>query len=114
MSAGKKGDTLGLDVTIMGLKYRVACKPEEERELLDAVAYVDQQMRDIRESAKQNNAERVAVMAALNIANELLRARTNPGQSAPASDVDLSGVKRRIQSLQSTIDATLTEQEKLL
>jgi cell division protein ZapA len=99
-------DSLSLDVSIMGREYRVACKPEERQELLDAVAYVDRQMREIRDSAKQNNAERVAVMTALNVSHELLKVRVS-------GNVDLGGLKRRIQNMQSTIDAALAEQEKL-
>lgn len=106
MSAGKTADGLSLDVSIMGREYRVACKPEERQELLEAVAYVDRQMREIRDSAKQNNAERVAVMTALNVAHELLKMRVS-------GSVDLGGLKRRIQNMQSTIDAALAEQEKL-
>ena len=106
MSAGKAADSLNLDVSIMGREYRVACKPDERQELLDAVAYVDRQMREIRDSAKQNNAERVAVMAALNVTHELLKARVS-------GSVDLGGLKRRIQNMQSTIDTALAEQEKL-
>ena len=106
MSAGKTADSLNLDVSIMGREYRVACKPEERQELLDAVAAVDRRMREIRDSAKQNNPERVAVMAALNVTHELLKVRV-------AAGVDLGGLKRRIQNMQSTIDAALAEQEKL-
>ena len=104
--AGRNGESTSLDVTIMGREYRVACKPEEKQELLDAVAYVDKQMRNIRDTGKQNNAERVAVMAALNIAHDLLRVRVT-------GSVDLGGLKRRIQDMQSTIDAALAEQERL-
>lgn len=104
--AGRNGESMSLDVSIMGREYRVACKPEEKQELLDAVAYVDRQMRTIRDAGKQNNAERVAVMAALNIAHDLLRVRV-------AGSVDLGGLKRRIQDMQSTIDAALAEQERL-
>ena len=117
MSAGRPPEKKdSLDVTIMGREYRIACKPEEQRELLDAVAYVDKQMSDIRDTAKQNNAERVAVMVALNVTNELLRARAGggPASAAPANGVDLNGLKRRIQTMQSTIDAALSEQERLL
>lgn len=99
-------DALSLDVSIMGREYRVTCKPEERQELLDAVAYVDRQMREIRDSAKQNNAERVAVMAALNVTHELLKVRVS-------GNVDLGGLKRRILDMQSTIDAALAEQDKL-
>lgn len=106
MNAGKTADSLNLDVSIMGREYRVACKPEERQELLDAVAYIDRQMREIRDSSRQNNAERVAVMTALNVAHELLKVRVS-------GSVDLGGLKRRIQNMQSTIDAALAEQEKL-
>lgn len=106
MNAGKTADSLNLDVSIMGREYRVACKPEERQELLDAVAYIDRQMREIRDSSRQNNAERVAVMTALNVSHELLKVRVS-------GSVDLGGLKRRIQHMQSTIDAALAEQEKL-
>jgi cell division protein ZapA len=105
-TVGKIADALSLDVSIMGREYRVACKREERQELLDAVAYVDRQMREIRDSAKQNNAERVAVMTALNVTHELLKVRVS-------GSVDLGELKRRIQNMQSTIDAALAEQEKL-
>ena len=114
MSAGRKADTIGLDVNIMGRDYRIACKPEEQSELLEAVAYLDSKMKEIRDAAKQNNAERVAVMAALNVAHELLRARANPATLSSGNDVDLSGSKRRIQAMQSTIDSALSEQERLI
>jgi cell division protein ZapA len=106
MNTGKTADVLSLDVSIMGREYRVVCKPDEREELLEAVAHVDRQMREIRDSAKQNNAERVAVMAALNVTHELLKVRVS-------GSVDLGGLKRRIQDMQSTIDAALAEQEKL-
>lgn len=107
MNAGKTAEAVNLDVSIMGREYRVVCKPEERQELLDAVAYLDRQMREIRDSAKQNNAERVAVMAALNVSHELLKVKG-------AGSVDLGGLKRRIQTMQSMVDGALVEQEKLL
>ncbi|MEO8135506.1 MAG: cell division protein ZapA [Betaproteobacteria bacterium] len=106
MTADRAAESLNLDVTIMGREYRVACKPEERQELLDAVAHVDRQMREIRDSARQNNAERVAVMAALNVTHELLKVRVS-------GSVDLGALKRRILAMQSTVDAALAEQEKL-
>ena len=106
MTADRAAESLNLDVTIMGREYRVACKPEERQELLDAVAHLDQQMREIRDASKQNNAERVAVMTALNVTHELLKVRVS-------GSVDLGALKRRIQTMQSTIDAALAEQDKL-
>lgn len=106
MTAGRAAEASSLDVTIMGREYRVACKPEERQELLDAVAHLDKQMREIRDASKQNNAERVAVMTALNVTHELLKVRVT-------GSVDLGGLKRRILTMQSTIDAALAEQDKL-
>ena len=105
-----------LDVKIMGREYRVACTPDEREPLLAAVDLVDRKMREIAQRTKSSIAERVAVMAALNIAHEHLSA---PGQ-APApltppteSLVDTSETKRRIGHLGARIDAVLAPQQQL-
>ena len=67
-----------LDVRLLDRDYKVACKDGEEAELLEAVAFLDQRMRDIREGSKASSVERTAVMAALNIAHEFLRDRSSP------------------------------------
>ena len=64
-----------LDVSILGREYRVACKQSERDELLLAVQLLDRRMREIRDSGKIAGTERIAVMAALNIAHELLQAK---------------------------------------
>ena len=61
-----------LDISLLGKEYRVACPPEEHDALLTAVGYVDAKMRDIADRTKSSIPERIAVMAALNIAHELL------------------------------------------
>jgi cell division protein ZapA len=108
-----------LDVTLLGRDYKVACKPGEEAELRDAVAFLDRRMHDIRESSKTGSTERIAVMAALNLAHELQRMRTpaaaDPDAPAPAALVDAAAARRRIASMRSAIDQVLTPgQEKLL
>jgi cell division protein ZapA len=94
-----------LDVSIMGREYRVACPPDQEKELLEAVVYLDRKMREIREQGKVVGVERIAVMAALNIAHELLAIR---GGGA----FDIAGFKRRIESMQAAIDGALYDQEQ--
>lgn len=81
-----------LDITLLGKEYRVACPPEEHQGLLASVAYVDEKMRDIAEKTKSNIAERVAVMAALNIAHEYLAGRKLTGGTADGQ-VEISGEK---------------------
>src|SRR5438045_3462106 len=78
--------SITLDVSILGREYRVACRESEREELMQAVQFVDRRMREIRDSGKISGTERIAVMAGLNIAHELLRARSGNG-SAPAAKI---------------------------
>jgi cell division protein ZapA len=67
-------DVRTVTITILDKEYQVACPPEQEAELVVSASYLDRQMRSIRESGKVIGLERIAVMAALNISHELLRA----------------------------------------
>lgn len=95
-----------LDVTILDREFRVACPDEERAELLDAVDYLDKKMREIRDAGKITSVERIAIMAALNIAHELLTMRLGGG-------FDMADFKRRMTSMQASIDAVLAEQDEL-
>jgi len=89
----------GVTVSIMGKEFMVAC-PEGEREALVAAAtFLDRKMREIQESGKVIGTERCAIMAALNIANDLLDLRRR-GTTTP--DVD-----QKLRFLQTKIDAVL-------
>ena len=59
-------------VHIMDKEYCIACPPEERSNLEGAARYLDRKMREIRSSGKVIGADRIAVMAALNITHELL------------------------------------------
>ncbi len=102
--------SLTLDVSLLGREYRVACRESEREELLQAVQFLDRRMREIRDSGKVVGSERIAVMAALNIAHELLRAR---GGAPATSGFDSAAIQRRISSMQTAIDRAMAEQEKL-
>ncbi|MDQ6916325.1 MAG: cell division protein ZapA [Pseudomonadota bacterium] len=105
--------SITLDVSILGREYRVACRESERDELLQAVQFVDRRMREIRDSGKITGTERIAVMAGLNIAHELLRAKNGkPTAGSPAS-FDTAGIERRISAMQSAIDRAMAEQDKL-
>ena len=95
-----------IDVTILDRQYRVACPDDEREELMASVAYLDRKMREIKDSGKIAGADRVAVMAALNITHELLSAKTGAG-------FDLGEYKRRMLSMNALVDEALASQEKL-
>ena len=107
-----------LDITLLGKEYRVACPPEEHAALLAAVAYVDEKMHDIAAKTKSNISERIAVMAALNIAHEHLSKKhsqtENPVISGAESGLDFGAVKRRISDMEAKLEAVLEPQEKLI
>lgn len=63
-------------VSILDREYQIACPPEERPGLIAAAAYLDGKMREIRAASKLVGLERIAVMAALNIAHESLQARS--------------------------------------
>ena len=96
----------GLDVTILGRQFRVSCTEEEQKDLLKAVEYLDAKMRAIRDSGKVIGVERIAIMAALNIAHELLTTRVNGA-------FDIGELKRRMASMQAAIDQAINSQDEL-
>jgi cell division protein ZapA len=99
-------DVKGLDVTIMGREFRVACPEDEQQALLDSVTYLDKKMREIRDAGKVIGVERIAIMAALNIAHEFLGTRL-------AGNFDIGEYKRRMHSMQAQIDQAMADQDEL-
>jgi cell division protein ZapA len=96
----------GLDVNIMGREFRVSCTEEERRDLLKAVDYLNDKMREIRDTGKVIGVERIAIMAALNITHEFLSTRMNGG-------FDVAEFKRRMLSMQAIIDQAMNGQDEL-
>jgi cell division protein ZapA len=66
-----------LSVRILEKDYFVACAPEERSELLDSAEFLNSRMREIRDSGKIVGLDRIAVMAALNLAHEVIRMRAS-------------------------------------
>ena len=95
-----------IDISILGRSYKVACEDEERESLLAAAAYLDGKMSDIRRSGKISGTDRIAVMAALNIAHELLSTKMGNG-------FDIGQAKRRISGIEAKLDAALARQDKL-
>jgi len=99
-----------LDVSIMGQSYKLACKEGEEAALQEAVAYLDNKMCAIRDAGKLKGNDRIAVMAALGIAAELLSTKSPDG---PLSDMTMAEVKQKISAMHVVLDTALTPQENL-
>ena len=99
-------DAAGLQINIMGREFRVACAPEEQKSLQDAVDYLNSKMQEIKDQGKVNGLDRIAIMAALNISHEFLTTRLG-------NNFDVSEFKRRMAGIETTLDQALADQEKL-
>lgn len=93
-------------VEILDKEYRIACSAHEKEALLASARYLDEKMRDVKSTGKVVGSERVAVMAALNIAHELLQHKFG--------DHDRNNVIReRLEGLQQRIEVALDESPQL-
>lgn len=119
-SAADSARQVTLDASLLGRDYKFACKESERAELVEAVAFLDRRMREIRETGKVVGAERIAVMAALNIAHEMQRAKREHAMAveavtaaaaarADALDIPFDGAqaRRRIIAMHVAIDDVL-------
>ena len=95
-----------VEVNLLGRTYRVACSDAERESLMQAVAYLDSKMNEIRKAGKVMGAERIAVMAALNVAHELLSVKLGGG-------FDIGQAKTRLSAIESQLDEAIAKQEKL-
>lgn len=99
-------DSRGLLINIMGREFRVTCSEEEQKGLLEAVEYLNKKMQEIRAGGKVVGLERIAIMAALNIAHELLSTKVGGA-------FDIAEIKRRMSNMQTELDRALADQSEL-
>jgi cell division protein ZapA len=86
-----------LEVTILGQSYILGCPEGGEQSLLAAVASVDREMSGIRDAGKVKARERIAVLAALNLAYQLAeRPAAVPARAPTDAEVDIAALVRRI------------------
>ncbi len=95
-----------VSVRILDKDYQVFCPAEEVDALQESALFLDGQMQKIRRSGKVLGADRIAVMAALNIANDFLK-----NQNA-ASNIK-SQTQSKIRVLNEQLDQALAEQKQL-
>lgn len=93
-----------IEINLLGRSFKVACSKEEEPQLLAAAQYLDSKMRDIRENSKVIGVERIAMMAGLNIAHELM---TKGGINREPE------YREKLQALEAMLDHALAEQDAL-
>jgi cell division protein ZapA len=95
-----------VSVRILDKEYQVACPAEERTDLLDSAEILNTKMREIRDSGRIVGLDRIAVMAALNMANDLIHAQ--------ARDQQLEGdISARLKSISDRVDSVLSNTQQL-
>ena len=103
-------EALQVNIRILDKDYRIACAPHEEQGLRESARILDSKMREIAQKTKNTIAERVAVMAALNIAHERLSEKGGEESATVLASPDLKG---RIQDMGARLDTVLVSQQPL-
>ena len=93
-------------VRILEKEYTVGCPANERADLLESAEYLDRQMREIRDSGKVVGLDRIAVIAALNLANELIKVRKH----GTVVEGDLGA---RLKSLRERVETALAKGQQL-
>lgn len=99
-------DVSRVSVRILEKDYHVACPTEERAALLDSAEYLNRKMREIRDSGKVVGLDRIAVMAALNITNDLLQSRGRD----EGVEIDIAA---RLKALRERVESALTRGQQL-
>jgi cell division protein ZapA len=95
-----------VSVRILDKEYQVACPAEERTDLLDSAEILNNKMREIRDSGRIVGLDRIAVMAALNMANDLMHAK--------ARDQELEGdISTRLKLISDRVDNVLSDTQQL-
>jgi cell division protein ZapA len=95
-----------VSVRLLDREYQVACPAEERSDLLDSAEYLDGKMREIRDAGGVVGLDRIAVIAALNIANELIKQR----KQGTVVEGDLGA---RLRSLRERVESALEKGQQL-
>lgn len=94
-----------VSVRILEKEYQVACLPEERSELLDSAEFLNGKMKDIRDAGNIVGLDRIAVMAALNLAHELLKRNRNEAIESEVSE--------RVRQLRERVESALSRGQQL-
>jgi cell division protein ZapA len=86
-------------VRILEREYRVMCAPDQRRDLMESALFLDQQMREIRDSGRVSSMDKIAVMSALNLAEEVLKLRQHLAERQQNVDQRISRLSAQLEQV---------------
>lgn len=87
-----------VNVKILDKEYQVACKADERADLLDSAELLNSKMLEIRDSGKVTGLDRIAIMAALNLANELIQIQGRGDTLETDAAMRIQAMRERVES----------------
>ena len=95
-----------VSIKILDKEYQIGCPPDERAALIDSAELLNSKMREIRDSGRVVGLERIAVMAALNMANELIRSRDR-------GEVLETKAKAKVRAMRERVEGALQSGQQL-
>ena len=95
-----------VNIKILEKEYQISCPASERGALLDSAEMLNAKMREIRDTGKIIGLDRIAVMVALNMANELLRSRSR-------GELLEGDAKLRLQAMRERVEGALQSNRQL-
>lgn len=95
-------EPIAVSIKVLDKEYRIACEPEEQAGLVESARILDERMREIRRSGRVIGSERIAVLAALNIAHELVQVR---GAGSAMDDEQSTRLQRLAERVGEVLDS---------
>ena len=92
-------NTQTVTITLMDKQYQISCDPQEREELLESARLLNQNMLNIRQSGGVIGLERIAIIAGLNVAHEMVKSQ----KSGAVNEVVSSGIERLKDKIDSSI-----------
>ena len=87
-----------VNVKILEKEYQISCPADERKDLLDSAELLNTKMREIRDSGKVVGLDRIAVMAALNMANDLIKSHGTGEQLESDAKVKVRAMRERVET----------------
>ena len=95
-----------VNVKILEKEYQISCPASERKDLVDSAEMLNHKMREIRDSGKVVGLDRIAVMAALNMANDLIKSH----QRGEGLEVD---AKVKVRAMRERVESALQSGQQL-
>ena len=106
----------GISVKIMGTNYTLSCPPEKKENLIKAAKLVHDTMTSVDEAGIVFGLDRVAVMAAINIANDVITGNADTAKFIRTEhdiELDLIKIKKRLDGINEQVETSLNSEKGL-